>query len=198
MIDIRRLLPDSSTAKNRESATAFFLCPDPWIAPLAYLHIIFKPVSDPLLKSLTAELELPLPLHFFFKQQNGAILFSGALSFYGLHTPGQLLNREDPFSRLPFDLQNEGGSWSPVNPKQFLVIGGYGFDGSTICIDRSNLRVVMFKRVKTGLAKVPSHSWETLEDCVVSEIARLSAIFDKSGGLLVDGRLTVPDSSFAG
>ena len=44
----------------------------------------------------------------------GAILFSGALSFYGLHAPGQLLNRQDPFSRLPFDIQDESMNWPPA------------------------------------------------------------------------------------
>lgn len=198
MIEIRQLVPNYSSEKNHESPTAFFLCPVSWLAPLAYLHIIFKPLADPLLKSLTVQLELPLPFSLFLRQQNGAILFSGALNFFGLHAPGQLFNREDPFSRLPFDLQNEGRNWPPVNSKRLLVIGSYGFDGSTICIDRSNLRVVMYKRGTTGLAERPSYRWETLEECVVGEFARLSAIFDKSGRRLVDERLTVPESSSSG
>ena len=153
MIDIRQLLVDFSTEKDRESATAFFLSPVPWLAPLAYLHIVFKPLPDPLLKRLTVELELPLPLNLFFSLQNGAILFSGALSFYGLHAPGQLLNREDPFCRLPFDIQDETRDWPPANPKQFLVVGGYGFDGSTIWIEKSSFRVLMFKRESNWACK---------------------------------------------
>jgi hypothetical protein len=195
LIDIRRLLPDFSTENNHESPAGFFLCATPWVAPLAYLHIVFRPITDTLLKSWTAQLGLPLPLNLFFRQQNGAILFSGALTFYGLHAPAQLLSREDPFAQLPFDIQNEGQNWPPVDTKQFLVIGGYGFNGSTVCIDKSNLRVVMFKRESTSLEKKPSYGWETLEECVVSEISRLSTMFDKSGKRLVDERLTVPDSS---
>lgn len=188
LIDIRRLLPDFSAKNNHESPagffSGFFLCATPWLAPLAYLHIVFKPIADTLRKSLTARLELPSSLNSFFSQQNGAI-FSGALSFYGLHAPGQLLNREDPFARLPFDIHNENQNWPPVDTKQFLVIGGYGFDGSTICIDKSNSRVVVFRRKSKSLAKKPSHSWGTLEECVVGEISRLSTMFDKSGRRLV-------------
>ena len=138
---------------------------------------------------------MPSTLIAFFEKQNGAILFSGALHVYGVHPAGQLLNREDDFSRLPFNIETENDNWPPVNRKQFLAIGGYGFDGSHVCIDRTNSRLYLFQRGVEGLAKVPSCCWENIEGWIVGEIGRLSTMYDSHGKRIVDERLTVPHTT---
>jgi hypothetical protein len=138
---------------------------------------------------------MPPTLIAFLEKQNGAILFSGALSIYGVHRAGQLLNRNDEFSRLPFNIETENHNWPPVNRKLFLAIGDYSVDGSQVCIDRSNSRLYLFQRGVAGLAKVPSCSWENIDEWIVGEVGRLSTMFDSRGKRVVDERLTVPHTS---
>src|SRR5258705_759719 len=97
-VDLRQLLCRFLRNDDRESSTAFFLTPVPSIAPLAYLHVVFKPIARHVLKESIAGLEMPSTLIAFFEKQNGAILLSGALNVYGVHPAGQLLKGEDEFS----------------------------------------------------------------------------------------------------
>src|SRR5690349_18753318 len=124
-IELLSLLTIFDNVNDRESKTALFRTHVPWVAELAYLHIIFKPLHDSVLQEAQARLELPKPLTDFLRQQNGAILFSGALSIYGVHPVGQLLNRRDPFGRMPFNIESENYN-SPPSNRHFLAIGGYG------------------------------------------------------------------------
>jgi hypothetical protein len=94
-IDLLKLLPRSASEGDRESRTAFFLTHVPWVAPLAYLHVVFKPIEQRLLQSAIVGLEMPSAHISLFERQNGASLFSGAMSIYGVHPSGQLLHRED-------------------------------------------------------------------------------------------------------
>jgi hypothetical protein len=123
---------------NRESEGAFFRTPAPWVGPEAYLNIIFKPAPRDVLADAGSRLNIPFALTEFLAKQNGAILFSGVLSIYGTHWPGQLLNRSDTFSRLPFNIEFENSNCSPDDPARLLTIGGYGSDGSRVCIDRQD------------------------------------------------------------
>ncbi len=192
-IDLLKLLPHSASEDDRESRTAFFWTHVPWVAPLAYLHIIFKPIEQSLLQPAILNLTIPSSYTSFLQKQNGAILFSGALSIYGVHPVGQLLNREDPLLRLPFNIGVEHSNWPPANSKRFLTIGGYGFDGSRACIDREDSRIYLFKREINGLSKDPLLVWEDLGTWIIGEIDRLSSMFDTRGRRQVeDERLTLP------
>jgi hypothetical protein len=186
------MLSHFESVDDHESKTAFFRTHVPWIAELAYFHIIFKPSEGNTLREAMARLEIPLPLVNFLKKQNGAILFSGAMSIYGVHALGQLLNRDDPFARLPFNIESENYSWPPFDQKRFLAIGGYGFDGSQVCIDREDSQIYLFQREARSLARVPSYHWQNIEDWIVSEIKRLSTMFDAYGRRIVDERQTLP------
>jgi len=89
------------------------------------------------------------------------ILFSGALSVHGVHRPGQLLKRQDPFSRLPFNIELEDADRPPFDPDRFLGFGGYGFDGSTVCVDRADSRVYLFKMGHVSLLPNPLAAWHS-------------------------------------
>jgi len=192
-IDLLKLLPHSASEDDRKSPTAFFWTHVPWVAPLAYLHVIFKPIEQILLEPTISGCGMPFSYTSFLQLPNGAILFSGALSIYGVHPAGQLLNREDPLLQLPFNVEVENSNWPPANRHRFLTIGGYGFDGSRACIDREDLRIYLFKREINGLSKDPLLVWEDLETWIIGEIDRLSTMFDTRGRRLVeDERLTLP------
>lgn len=178
---------------DRESETAFFLTSVPWVAPQAYLNIIFKAAPANALKISAEGLELPESFCELLRIQNGAILFSGALSIYGVHRRGQLLNRSDTFSRLPFNIEPENLNWPCRDPDRLVAIGGYGFDGSRVCVDKRSLRIELCKRDADRASS--GFSWKSIDEWIFSEITRLSMLFDEHGKLLVSESDTLPRSA---
>jgi hypothetical protein len=177
---------------DRESEVAYFRTNLPWVAPLAYLNVIYKPAPTELLKHGRQLLNLPEPVTDFLAQQNGAILFSGALNVYGVVHPDQLLNRAAPLSLPPYSLFDENRSWSLSEPERFLIIGGYGFDGSRICIDRASSEIYLFDRHDGELRQSAAAMWSSLDEWLASEIPRIASIFDETGHRCGDESATVP------
>lgn len=191
-ISLLELVSNSAPVDDRETSHAYFRTHVPWVASEAYLHIIFKPLPDDALVQTAQRLRMPLVLLDFLKVQNGAILFSGALSIYGVKPPGQHINRSDPFSRPPIDIEHENSNWPPYDPDRFLAIGGYGFDGSGVCINRKSFRIDFFNRGEGSLSETASFSWNSLDEWVRDENSRLSTLFDSTGRRLVNESETVP------
>jgi hypothetical protein len=191
-MDLLKALSHFQVANDRENDSALYRTHVPWVGPLAYLNILFKGAPEEVLLVVARSLKMPMALVEFLRRHNGVILFSGALSVYGVHGPGQLLYREDPFFDLPFNIELENRNWPPHDRKRFLAFGGYGFDGSRVCIDRVDSRIYLFQRGKETLLPTASYSWQNLHEWLSSEIARLSVLFDTRGKRLVDESLTVP------
>ena len=186
-----KLLTEVESFENvgdRESDVAFFRTHVPWVAPEAYLHIIHKPATHSLLSHSAKKLRMPEPFVDFLAHQNGAHLFAGSLYIFGIVPHGQLLNRGRSLSLPPFNIEQNNVPSKGFDNDSFLAIGGYGFNGSTVCLDRRNGRVSVFPRG----GDLPHFSWLDLEDWIRSEITRLSFLFDKKGNRLVDESLTVP------
>jgi len=194
MIDLPALITKFEAVNDRESEVAFFHTHVPWVAPEAYLNIIFKPAPSDVLSTVGAQMKVPGDVLQLLARHNGAHLFSGSLHLFGVLRKGQLLHRSESFSLPPFNIELENQSWPPPDRKTFLKIGGYGFDGSGACIDRESLGIFVFRRRE----KEPCASWPTLDVWLDSEIHRLSALFDGSGKRLVDGRLTLPNQTSGG
>jgi hypothetical protein len=191
-IELLRLLAQFENVSDRESDTAYFRTHVPSVAPLAYLHIIFKPAPEDVLADAARRLRMPRPLIEFLAAQNGAILFSDALSVGGVHRVGQLLDREDPFLCQPYNTELSNRNWPPYDPERFLAIGSYSFDGSTVCIDRRDQRIYLFERGDETLLPTPLCSWQDLDQWITSEITRLSVLFDRRGKALVKEFQTLP------
>lgn len=196
-VEILSLLSAFRSRADEESQLAYFRVPVSWLGPHAYLNIVFKPCPQSLLAEAARRLRMPSPLIDFLKLQNGASLFAGALGIYGVRSPGQLLKRDERLFHLPFDIEEENYSWPPFDCGRLLAIGGYGFDGSTVCIDRSDLRVHLFRRGDHILSATASASWRDLDEWISNEISRLSSFFDQDGKRLVDESLTVPPATAA-
>lgn len=191
-IDILSLVSHFENTGDRETSTAVFRTRVQWVGASAYLHIVFKPASYDLLSHAATKLKMPASFVDFLRTQNGAVLFSGALSIYGIHAPGQLLKREDPEFALPFNIEDENQNWPPPDRAIYLTIGGYSFDGSRVCINRNDGKVYLFERGIQSLLRSPSHSWESFEQWIMSEVIRLTALFDRRGKRLVDESQTLP------
>ena len=191
-INLLHELSKFSIVNDRENKVAFFRTHVPSIGPLAYLNVIFKGAPNDVLLDSAQKLRMPRTLVELLRQQNGAFLFSGSLSIYGIHQPGQLLQRSDPLFDLPFNIEAENRNWPPHDRIRFLAFGGYGFDGSRVCINRDDLRIYLFPRGENRLLSVASHSWQDLDSWLNSEITRLTTLFDSDGKRLVDESQTVP------
>jgi hypothetical protein len=191
-VDLFLLLSKFHSCNDVESETAFFKTHVPWVAPLAYLNEIFKPLPFSITNAAARNLNIPHDLINFFRCYNGAILLSGSISIDGINRPGQLLDRDNPFLGLPFNIEVENQSWPSHNPERFFPFGGYGWDGSRICIDRTDNKVHMFRRRGNVLDTCSEMHWPGFNEWLTSEIARLSFLFDESGKRLVDQSKTVP------
>jgi hypothetical protein len=187
-IDLLKSVASFDIRGDRETSIAFFRTHVPWVGSAAYLHVVYKPAPKDLVLAVAEKLRMPETFVQFLYLQNGADLFAGALSIFGAVPAGQLLNRTDPFSLPPFSIENENSGRVSFDRDRFLAVGGYGFDASTVCIDRENGLISLFP---PDLG-TPSFSWPNFEDWISSEIARLFVLFDRSGKRLVEGRATLP------
>lgn len=187
-VDLLTALSSYEVVDDQDSEIAVFRTRVPWVGPLAYLHIIYKPAPRLVLKEVAQKLRMPPPTIQLLARHNGAHLFSGALTIFGVRAPGQLLNRGDPFLAPPFDIESENNELKRVDRSQFLGVAGYGFDGSIVCIDRFDAHLSLFRRDDA----TPLISWRHLDEWLSSEVARLSLLFDRRGKRLVDEAETVP------
>ena len=128
----------------------------------------------------------------FFHYQNGANLFGGAVYIYGVVPPGRLLNRSDPFSLPPFSIEqaNSAGYHRRDSDPDRIWIGGYGFDGSQVCLDRRDGDIKLLPRHSERVVA----SWGNFESWITDEISRLSLLFDRNGKRFVDDSMTLPPS----
>ena len=183
---LERLLGDSKGA-CREGLHGSFLTPMPWSGPAAHLHIVFKPAPEKALRDASTRLRFPNDLQQLLAAHNGAVLFRGDLAVYGVHEEGQLLNRTDPFARLPFNIEWENDSWW-LDRDRLLVVGGYRFDGSRACIDRETSRITVFPRN----GDEPLVVFRNLDDWLGKEISRYQQLYSVEGQLLGDADETGP------
>lgn len=188
MTDLLAMLSKFEAVNDRESKTAFFRTHVPWVAPEAYLNIVYRPADNKTLSAVAAKLRIPDSWVQFLAQNNGASLFSAHLYILGVVRQGTLLSRNDHWSLPPFDIEQSNVIAKPLNLTRHLIIGSYGFDGSRVCIDRGDASVHVFHK---GEPK-PYAFWTSPEQWLHSEIQRLSNLFDSKGKLLQDGSMTLP------
>jgi hypothetical protein len=189
VIDLGKILAAQGWRVERESGTAFFYNFAPWIAPKAYLHIVFRGASTEAL-DLVGRTEMRLPESWLdtLSQQNGASLFSGAMDIYGLHSPGTLLRRTDIYERLPFNIASETRSWPVMPVERYVRIGGYGYDGTGVVLDRESGAVLAIPRKSETVAR----KWPDADTWINLELARLVILFDSEGKIQAANEDTVP------
>jgi len=148
------------------------------IAPLAWLHAIYRTLNDEDIIQIETELNTVLPSTFkFFLQNysNGLGIFVSKFYLYGLR---KQLGRSIEASRQPFSLDIPNVDERPANAKpNHFFIGGYKWDGSKLYIDKNTNKVHYCDRWDvTSL-----YQWKSFEEMIVSEVKRICNLFDENG-----------------
>lgn len=160
----------------------------PHVAPEAWLHIIFAPLTLSDIRRIEAEIETSLPdvFSFFLLLCNGLSLFSGNLDIYGLR---KSFVRTGDAAWQPFSITTVNTIERPRKAKpSFVFIGGYSNDGSLLYIDKDDLQVYRCKQRSTK----PLNQWANFETMLEEEAKRLTLLFDDMGRKLTTNQPTTP------
>lgn len=159
----------------------------PHVAPDAWFHLCFAPLSEERLDRLECVLQRPIPSSyrdFLAKVSNGLDIFCGSLSLDGL--------RED-FTRSgdavwqPFSIGTPNlDERLPDALQEHFFIGGYQDDASLLYM--CGKQVCRCSRTSVRALNV----WTDLADMLVSEVARLGTLFDALGRRKYPNQSTAP------
>lgn len=188
-------LPRFIGGRDLDTPNAIRLVARTRVGPAAFLHVIYKPAAQEIVRVVFGQIHAPPSLRRLYALCNGASLFSGAIRIFGCVAAGTLLDRSDPLSLPPLDIVKSNRQF--VDPETFqtqVCIGAYGFDRSLVCVDRQIEVVTCYEGedIKTTRKK-----WPTIENWITSEIDRLSTLFSPEGERLVAENFCLPDSDEA-
>jgi hypothetical protein len=148
----------------------------PHVAPLAYLHVLYRPLDPDELEDLARSFLQPLPEEYLWllRQTNGLNLFADSLAIFGMERS----RSRDPSRHQPYDVgrMNEFERLPALDP-HILFVGAHG-DGMGIYLDSRSGRAT-----SRGPFDDPTvrEEWPSLLDLLSDESARLSALFDEHG-----------------
>jgi hypothetical protein len=149
----------------------------PHVAPEAWLHEVFAPLSDSDIQSLDRAIGLALPADFrtFLRLANGMGLFSGSLAIDGKRTSYVRVGDDawQPFCIVAANVEERPRQAKPWQ----LIVGGYRSDGSLVSID---VRDGSAFRTKARSSKIVNQ-WSSFWTMLSSEACRLAALFDTLG-----------------
>lgn len=163
----------------------------PHKAPLAYLHVLFRPLTIEDIYRIEDVLHCSLPDQYkeFLFLTNGINLFSDSLSLDGLRTS---YDRTGNGKIEPYDIQTPNIEERPKDAKNsFVFIGGYNFDGSHLYIDTNTGKVFRCERWHSLHIL---NEWKDFWTMLSSEVERLNKLFDKDGRRIDPQKPTTPDS----
>ena len=160
----------------------------PHVAPEAWLHQVYAPLSEQGVISVEEKLSLTIPkdLRQFFHLANGIGLFSVAVSIYGKRTS---YVRTGDHAWQPFCIVSANTVERPSHAKPSqIVVGGYREDGSLLFLDLEDGSVF---RTKSRSKKVLNRCQDFCT-MLTDESCRLSGLFDADGHKLSKGLTTLP------
>jgi hypothetical protein len=175
--------------KKELSDGAVLIGKAPHIAPQAWLHRIYAPLTIDQIDELQKDCKRVIPLDYkkFLFATNGLGVFNTTLSLYGKRT-NYIRNVENA----------EGQPFNIITPNTVeriknlgdnkLIIGSYSYDGSKLYIDNVTNKVHLSDRYDaTSL-----YEWSNFDEMLDSEIKRLITLFDNDGKKVDKNRSTLP------
>lgn len=162
----------------------------PSIAPMARIHTLFKPLSLDDIFFLENKIGLSIKESFRFFMlniSNGLSVFTSSFSINGLRkiNSRELNGPKEPYSIISINLYQRPRDSSP----NYLYIGGYSWDGSNLYIDNNTQKVYRC----SSISSKPLNEWPNFETMLLSEVTRLTSLFDMNGKKLDVDKPTVPD-----
>ncbi|PQJ21968.1 SMI1/KNR4 family protein [Tenacibaculum sp. SG-28] len=165
----------------------------PHIAPLAWLHSIYKGLEISEIREIESKLDIELPKDYseFLKLCNGLKLFNTTLSLNGRRTSYD--RKAEINARQPFDLSTKNIYERPKNTNsEHFFFGSYFSDGSLVLIDKSTNKVIRTDRNKFRVL----NSWTNFNEFLKKEIIRLKKLHNEDGTLKNGIDNTTPKSEF--
>lgn len=165
--------------RELESGTKL-ICHVPHVAPEAWFHIIYSNLSTEEVLKISSALPYGLPSEFedFLTEANGLNIFSDSLSIWGLRKSYMRIGDE---SIQPYDLLAMNRERPESCPESWVFFGGYSWDGSRVLFDTSDntdsSKVYLCARDSAQILK----QWTSFREWIVSEIDRLSKLYDSNG-----------------
>jgi hypothetical protein len=176
--DLRALIESANSFGHRFADNGAELIGHvPHVAPEAWFHLLFPPLVDAQIDALQAALPVAIPEVFqqFLMMTNGCHLFSDSISIDGLR---QDYSRTGDTVWQPYNIITPNTIERPEDAgANELFIGGYNWDGSRLYIDVDTLKV---HRCEADSAK-PLNTWGGFWAMLVSEVQRMSLLFDSKG-----------------
>ena len=187
---IDTLLENFEPANNIEYKGKRFLTHVPWVAPKAYLNIIFPPAKSEVQNKLIDPLQLPREVRSFYRQCNGASLFSGSIHILGFVSRDSLIDRSNWKGLPPHDLIGVNEEFfDDIYCNANAIVGSYAPDASRVVVQKTNGEV--YCSIGSDLSGVRA-TWGSFESWIESEVKRVSQFFDRRGRRLVDDDLLLP------
>jgi hypothetical protein len=162
----------------------------PHIAPFAWLHTLYPPLTEDEIANLEHQLGMTIPQPYceFLKISNGLTVFNNTLALYGLR---KRYGRSIGDAWQPLSILTRNVNERPTNASTCMFfIGFYKKDGSLLYLDSNSGSVYLCDRYDAS----PRFSWSSFEQMILSEIKRLIKLFDREGKLLNPAEGTLPDS----
>lgn len=161
----------------------------PHIARLAWLNEVYPILKKNEILLLESELGVKIPEDYktFLTQfSNGLKVFVATFTLYGLRKD---IGRSIEESRQPFSILTTNLQERPKKAKDsYFFIGGYKWDGSKLYIDKETGKVHYCDRWDaTSL-----YEWNSFEEMIVSEVKRITNLFDDKGVILDEDMHTTP------
>lgn len=154
------------------------ICHVPHVAPEAWLHEIYPPLTEENILKVEKALQksFPTELKQFYTLANGINIFSDSLSIWGQRDSYE---RERENASLPYDIVFLNEENNCYCPKDWIYFGSYSLDGSQMVVNLSSNKNTIF-RVKNGSTEI-LNEWPSFSEWLSSEINRLAMFFDTKG-----------------
>ena len=150
----------------------------PHVAPNAWLHQLYQPLTSSEVAILESDVAIPFPEAFreFLELSNGVKVFSSGLSIYGFRDSFERSSGEGwrPFSIVSPNLHSRPAGL----PKDDLIIGSITEKESFyLCMNSKRETVFRCRREDA----IPLETWASFGEMLLWEVRRLDALFDTLG-----------------
>ena len=162
----------------------------PHVAPEAWFHATYSGLTSDEIRDVEVLVgrRIPPEVDAFLRESNGLNVFSNSLFIFGLRHSS---DRTGDAVWQPFSIEVPNTFERPVGlDADAVIVGGYFDDGSRLVVSPRTSQVVRIPKGKSGPTLT---TWSGFENMLVSEIHRLSSLFDETGRMCDEDALTTPN-----